>query len=108
MLKLRQWLTQMPPESQRGACSRSAILPPPPPPSDCSPSCFAASGDDYDEAYGPQEMSWEEAHALISEPPLSPPGSRPSSYEEPSFLGRVFASCCTVDPAKGAQGGTIR
>jgi hypothetical protein len=26
MLKLRQWLTQMPPESQRGACSRSAIL----------------------------------------------------------------------------------
>ena len=74
-----------------------AGLPPPPPPSDCSPSCFAASGDDYDEAYGPQEMSWEEAHALISEPPLSPPGSRPSSYEEPSFLGRVFASCCAVD-----------
>jgi len=78
-------------------------MPPPPPPSDCSPSCFAASGDDYDEAYGPQEMSWEEAHALISEPPLSPPGSRPSSYEEPSFLGRVFASCCAVDPDRKAR-----
>ena len=48
-------------------------------------------------------MSWEEAHALISEPPLSPPGSRPSSYEEPSFLGRIFASCCTVDPERKAR-----
>ena len=48
-------------------------------------------------------MSWEEAHALISEPPLSPPGSRPSSYEEPSFLGRVFASCCAVDPDRKAR-----
>ena len=48
-------------------------------------------------------MSWEEAHALISEPPLSPPGSRPSSYEEPSFLGRVFASCCAVDPERKAR-----
>ena len=75
-------------------------MPPPPPPSDCSPACFAASGfaasDDFDEAYGPQDMSWEE-------PPLSPPGSRPSSYEEPSFLGRVFASCCAVDPDRKAR-----